>query len=120
MEESVNNQNPHYCVQATSFPEAHLNRKEKRKLRSKLRSILHYGGKKYSGKYHAVDVPGNEIITGITIPAPPSTLDWVSNWAALRTPLRPGQVDDDTQSLYPHGDEHPVHPRRDLQRHSAM
>jgi hypothetical protein len=86
-------------MEELNIPEAHLNRKEKRKLRSRVRRRIHTACKKVASKCNAVDLSGYGIIAKVIFPAPPSTLDWVLDWNLLKTPLQPRKGDEDTQSI---------------------
>ncbi|RGP80206.1 hypothetical protein FLONG3_1740 [Fusarium longipes] len=74
-------------MEGSSTPEVPLTRNEERKLRSKIRKHIYYTMKKAAAKFGAI------------LPAPPSTLDWVQDWNALKTPLNPRNGDAETQSV---------------------
>ncbi|KAG8673294.1 hypothetical protein FPOAC2_06736 [Fusarium poae] len=97
IEETLDDKIPDPNTNETSGQEVKPNRKERRKLRSILRSRQH-ASSKTNGKRNDVDLPAH-----IIVPAPPSTLDWVTDWDILKTPLIPRQGDVDTQSICGYG-----------------
>ncbi|CEI62783.1 hypothetical protein FVEN_g12627 [Fusarium venenatum] len=92
-EESLDDKTPNPHIDETSAQEVKPDRKERRKLRSRLRSRHHASSKTTNGRRDDVDLTAH-----VVVPAP-STLDWVTDWDALKTPLITRQGDVDTQSI---------------------
>ncbi|GKU02813.1 hypothetical protein FLAG1_05905 [Fusarium langsethiae] len=103
MEESLDDKISHLRINEVSAPAAQPSRKEKRKLRNMLRSRLHTSSKKTDGKRSDVDATRQ-----MMVPAPPSKLDWVTDWDVLKTPLIPRQGDADSQSICACEDKFPA------------